>query len=84
MAFISKKPRSPSSLGFEVTSRGWSRSLLRYIGVSLVSVRNQTTYSDFGTMPFLGKSQVKLLATAKVVPLSSSQLWDLPETQRLL
>jgi len=68
VAFISKEPRILSSLGFEVRSRGWSRSLLRYIGVSLVSMRNQTTYSDFGTKPFLGKSQVKVLATAKVVP----------------
>ena len=52
VAFIFKEARILSSLGFEVRSRGCSRSLLRHIGVFPGVVRNQTTYSDFGTMPF--------------------------------
>lgn len=52
VAFIFKEPRVLSSLGFEVRSRGCSRSLLRHFGVFPGVVRNQTTYSDFKTMPF--------------------------------
>lgn len=83
-AFISKEPGPSLPLALRLGPEVGPDNCSGTSEFPLLSVRNRTTYSDFGTTPFLGKSQGKVLATAKVIPLSCSQLWDLPETQRLL